>query len=66
MSVLTSESSQVRNVSLGNMEQAPRRGHEARPQSGLVMDCKRFSSSKKLHGLDVRAQARRKLSEYVA
>ena len=28
-------SSQVRTYSPGNMEQAPSRGHEARPQSGL-------------------------------
>ena len=39
------------------MGQASSRGHEASPQSGL--GCKRCSSSKKLRGLGVRAQARR-------
>ena len=42
-----------------HMEQAPSRGHEASPQSGLGVGCKRCSSSKKLRGLGVRAQARR-------
>ena len=41
------------------MEQASSRGHEASPQSGLGVGCKRCSSSKKLRGLSVRAQARR-------
>ena len=41
------------------MEQASSRGHEASPQSGLGMGCKRCSSSKKLRGLSVLAQARR-------
>ena len=41
------------------MEQAPSRGHEASPQSGLGVGCKLCSSSKKLRGLSVRAQARR-------
>ena len=48
------------------MEQAPSRGHDASPQSGLGVGCnlcssskKLFSSSKKLRGLSVREQARR-------
>ena len=41
------------------MEQAPSRGHEAIPQSGLSVSCRRCPSSKKLRGLGVRAQARR-------
>ena len=41
------------------MERAPSRGHEASPQSGLGVGCRLFSSSKKLRGLSVRAQARR-------
>jgi len=41
------------------MEQAISRGHEASPQSGLGVDCKLCSCSKKLHGMSVRAQARR-------
>ena len=57
LSLLFSQS--VRNYSPGNMEQAPSRGHEASPQSGLGVGCKRCSSSKKLRGLGVRAQARR-------
>ena len=40
------------------MEQASSRGHEASPQSGLGVGCKWCSSSKKLRGLSVRAQAR--------
>ena len=51
-------SSQVKNYSPGNMEQAPSRGHEASPQSGLGVGCKRCSSSKKLRGLGVYAQTR--------
>ena len=43
----------------GYMKQAPSRGHEASPQSGLGAGCKLCSSSKKLRGLSVRAQARR-------
>ena len=39
------------------MEQAPSRGHEASPQSGLGVGCMLYSSSKKLRGLSVRAQA---------
>ena len=39
------------------MEQASSRGHEASPQSGLGVGCKLYSSSKKLRGLGVRAQA---------
>ena len=50
---------QVRNYSPGNMEQASSRGHEASPKSGLDVGCRRCSSSKKLRGLSVRAQARR-------
>jgi len=41
------------------MGQAPSRDHEANPQSGLGVGCKVFSSSKKLRGVSVRAQARR-------
>ena len=41
------------------MEQAPSRGHEASPQSGLGVGCKLCSSRKKLRGLGVRAQVRR-------
>ena len=52
-------SSQVKNYSPGYMEQAPSRGHKASPQSGLGVGCKLCSSSKKLRGLGVRAQARR-------
>ena len=46
------QSSQVKNYSPGNMEHASSRGHEASPQSGLGVGCKRCSSSKKLpeHG----------------
>ena len=51
--------SQVQIHSPGNMEQASSRGHEASPQSGLGVGCKRCSSSIKLRGLSVRAQARR-------
>ena len=40
------------------MEQAPNRGHEASSQSGLSFDCRRCSSSKIMHGLGVRVQAR--------
>ena len=50
--------SQVKNYSPGYMGQAPSRGHDASPQSGLGVGCKRCSSSKKLRGLGVRAQAR--------
>ena len=50
---------QVKNCSLGYMEQAPSRGHEASPQSGLGVGCKLCSSSKNLRGLYVSAQARR-------
>ena len=49
----------VKNHSPGYMEQAPSRGHEASPQSGLGVGYKLFSSSKKLRGLSARAQARR-------
>ena len=35
------------------------RGHHASPQSELSVGCKLCSSSKELHGLSVRAQARR-------
>ena len=59
LKALPQESSQVKNYSPGNMEQASSRGHEASPQSGLGVGCKRCSSSKKLRGLSVRAQARR-------
>ena len=38
--------SQVKNCSLKYMEQAPIRGHEASPQSGLKVGCKLCSSSK--------------------
>ena len=41
------------------MKQAPSRGHEANPQNGLGVGCKRCSSSKKLLELVVRAQVRR-------
>ena len=41
------------------MEHASSRSHEASPQSGLGVGCKRCFSSKKLRGLCVRAQARR-------
>ena len=41
------KSSQVKNYSPGNMEKASSRGHEASPQSGLGVGCKRCSSSKK-------------------
>ena len=37
---------------------APSWGNKASPQSGLGMGCKLCSSSKKLRGLGVRAQAR--------
>ena len=53
------ESSQVKNYSPGYMEQAPSSGHQASPQSGLDVGCRLCSSSKKLRGLDLRAQARR-------
>ena len=52
-------SSQVKNYSPENMEQAPSRGHEASPQSGLDGGCKRRFSSSKPHELIVRVQARR-------
>ena len=50
---------QVKDYSPGYMEQAPSRGHEASPQSGLGVSCKLCTSSKKLRELSVRAQARR-------
>ena len=55
------DSSQVKDHSPGYLEQAPSRGHEASPQSGLGVDCMLAicSSSKKLRGLGLRAQARR-------
>jgi len=40
------------------MEQSTSRGRETIPLSGLGVGCKLCSSSKKLHGLSVRAQAR--------
>ena len=46
------------SIALRDMEQASSRGHEASPQSGLSVGCKLCSSSKKLRGLGVRAQAR--------
>ena len=54
----------VKNYSPGYMEQATSRGHEASPQSGLGGGCKLRSSSKKLRGLSVRAQAWR-ISAYL-
>ena len=62
-SYLVERSSQVRNCSPGYMEHAPSsnaasRGHEASLQSGLDVGCKLYSSSKKLRGLNLRAQAR--------
>ena len=51
--------SQVKYYAPGYMEQAPSRGHEASSQSVLGVDCRLCSSSKKLCGLSVRAQARR-------
>ena len=51
--------SQVRNYSPEYTGQAPSRGHEASPQSGLGVGCMLCSSSKKLRGLGVSAQARR-------
>ena len=42
---------QVKNCSPGYVEQAPSRGHEASPQSGLGVGCKLCSSSKQLRGL---------------
>ena len=51
--------SQVRNYYPGYIEQAPSRGYEASPQSGLGVRLKLCSSSKKLRGLSARAQARR-------
>ena len=51
--------SQVKSYTLGYMGQAPSKGHGASPQSGLGVGCKLCSSSKKLRGLSVRAQARR-------
>ena len=53
------KSSQVRNRSLGYMEQAPSRGHNSSPQGRLGLGWKLCSSSKKLRGLSLRAQARR-------
>ena len=47
MSRLPSRGSQVKNYSPGYMEQAPSRGHEASPQSGLRMGFNLCSSSKK-------------------
>jgi len=49
----------VKNYSPGYMEQAPSRGEEASPQSGLGVGCKLCSSSEKLGGLGLRAQTRR-------
>jgi hypothetical protein len=49
----------VKNYSPGFMEQAPSRGYEASPQSGLGVGCKLCSSSQKLRGLSVRVKARR-------
>ena len=41
------KSSQVNSYSPGYMEQAPSKGHEASPYSGLGVGCKLFSGSKK-------------------
>ena len=41
----TQSSQKVRNYSPGYMEQAPSRGHEASPQSGLGVGCNLYSSS---------------------
>ena len=49
----------VTSYSPGYMEQAPSRGHEVSPQSGLGVGYKLCSSSKKLRGLSAHAQARR-------
>ena len=46
----------IKSYSPRYMEQAPIRGHEASPQSGLGVGCELFSSRKKLR---VRALARR-------
>ena len=51
--------SQVRNYSPGYTGQAPSRGHEASPQSGLGVGCMLCSSSKKLRWRGVRSQTRR-------
>ena len=56
------KSSQVKNYSPGCIEQAPSRGHEASPQSGLGAGCMLFSNSKKLRGLGAHAQARRMIN----
>ena len=40
-----------RSLSPGYMEQAPSRGHEASPQSGLGVGCKLCSISKKLRNV---------------
>ena len=50
---------QVKKCSPGYVEQAPSRGHEASPQSGLSAGCMLCSSSSKLRELNVRAQAQR-------
>ena len=44
-------------VKYHRLEQAPSRGHEASPQSGLDVGYKLRSSRKELCGLSVRAQA---------
>ena len=41
---------EVKNYSLGNMEQAPSRSNEASPQSGLGVGCKLCSSRKSCAG----------------
>ena len=54
------KSSDVKSGSPGYMDQDPRRGHEASPQSGLGVGCELYSSSKNLRGLSVRAHERHK------
>ena len=54
--LLSESPSQVTNYSPGYMGQAPSRGHEASPQSGLGVGCRQCPSSNELRGLSARAQ----------
>ena len=53
-------SGQFRNCYPKNMKQEPRRIHGAGPRSGLGVGCRRRSRSRKLRGLSLHAQARRR------
>ena len=52
-------SGQLASGPLGYMERTSSSGHEASPQSGLGVGCRRCPNSKELCGLNVRVEARR-------